>query len=98
MVYADGTWGEKAKARSRTRTDDHNERYKRQDRRKLHARWNLYYAVRTGKITRPNVCEAAGCNRTGTRLQAHHDDYDKPLEVRWYCGSCHRLIHPGGLV
>lgn len=25
--------------------------------------------------------------------QAHHDDYSKPLEVRWLCPSHHKLHH-----
>lgn len=26
-------------------------------------------------------------------LHAHHDDYAKPLNVRWLCASCHRIWH-----
>ena len=27
------------------------------------------------------------------RCQAHHDDYSKPLEVRWLCVTCHAAHH-----
>lgn len=50
----------------------------------------VYSAVRAGRLERPDRCE--GC-RLEKRLHAHHDDYSKPLKVRWLCGSCHRLAH-----
>ena len=53
----------------------------------------VYEAVRLGKIERPERCE--GCGR-GVRLHGHHDDYTKPLQIRWLCGSCHRLAHRSG--
>jgi hypothetical protein len=30
------------------------------------------------------------------QAQAHHDDYLKPLEVRWLCRSHHRIWHVNG--
>jgi hypothetical protein len=52
----------------------------------------LKNAIRSGKIIKPKKCEI--CDRT-TKVQGHHEDYDKPLEVVWMCGSCHSLYHKG---
>jgi hypothetical protein len=34
-------------------------------------------------------CEVCG----KAEAEAHHDNYDKPLEVRWLCFECHRKWH-----
>lgn len=54
------------------------------------ARSNLLYAVRTGKIARPDRCSRCGwvCTPHG-----HHPDYAKPLEVVWLCRVCHGIEH-----
>ncbi len=46
-------------------------------------------AVRDGRLVR-KPCEVCG---TTERVQAHHDDYSKPLEVRWLCFVHHRQAH-----
>lgn len=37
--------------------------------------------------------ERLGCEVCGERAQMHHDDYDKPLEVRWLCRKHHLRHH-----
>lgn len=47
-------------------------------------------AIASGQIIRPKTCE--DCEQE-KRLDGHHDDYSKPLEVKWLCRSCHQLLH-----
>lgn len=53
-------------------------------------------AIRTGVLVQ-QPCEV--CGKTGTMadgrnvVQAHHDDYNKPLEVRWLCQQHHHEWH-----
>lgn len=49
----------------------------------------LCNAIRDGKIKK-EPCER--CDRT-YRIHGHHDDYDQPLKVRWFCPQCHRDYH-----
>jgi hypothetical protein len=54
------------------------------------ARAQAQYAVKMGRLTR-QPCEV-GVNCLG-RVEAHHDDYSKPLEVRWLCRRHHSEAH-----
>jgi hypothetical protein len=47
-------------------------------------------ALKRGELKRPLTCEACGHIRP---TFAHHDDYLKPLEVRWLCKPCHSKWH-----
>ncbi len=34
------------------------------------------------------------CERCGeTKTEAHHEDYDQPLNVVWFCSVCHKQRH-----
>lgn len=50
-------------------------------------------AIRTGALLRPAACERCGGKPSHEPLHGHHDDYTKPLTVRWVCRKCHRAIH-----
>ena len=47
-------------------------------------------AVRDGKLKPRKTCSS--CKKKGT-IHAHHDDYTKPLQVRWLCLACHVKWH-----
>ena len=45
-------------------------------------------AIRHGLLV-PEPCEVCG----ETKVDAHHDQYDRPLEVRWLCRKHHKALH-----
>lgn len=49
-------------------------------------------ALRAGVITRPDVCYGCGCSSSEHRIEAHHHDYSKSLDVIWLCTPCHRRM------
>ena len=46
-------------------------------------------ALRSSRLVCPETCSS--CGATGCRIEAHHDDYAKRLDVRWLCKPCHVL-------
>lgn len=55
---------------------------------KVAAHQMVWGAMKLGLLIR-KPCEQCGAEPT----DAHHDDYLKPLEVRWLCRSCHKAHH-----
>lgn len=55
------------------------------------ARQVINYLIRNGKLKKGR-CEFYGCECCG-RIEAHHDDYTKPLNIRWVCVKHHNMIH-----
>jgi hypothetical protein len=54
------------------------------------ARGMISSAVASGRLTRkPCIC----CGHPNS--QAHHEDYAKPLEIKWLCRKCHRKADDG---
>lgn len=59
-----------------------------EQRLKANARSYLNTYLKRGKIKK-KPCEICG----DENVQAHHDDYTKPLEVRWLCNKHHKKYH-----
>jgi len=64
------------------------ERKKKANPMMLRAHGWVWRALRDGRLVR-QPCEVCGA----TEVQAHHDDYEKPLEVRWLCRAHHMELH-----
>lgn len=83
--------------RPQARHGDLNNFYRGGSRESDSAQNKVEKAVLRGKLTRPDRCETCGEGgkmRDGrSRIQAHHDDYNKPLSVRWLCQRCHHEWH-----
>ncbi len=64
-------------------------RFRAREPEKHKARYTLDNAVRDGKLTK-QPCELCQCG-----AEAHHEDYSKPLEVKWLCQKHHSEVHNG---
>lgn len=57
----------------------------------------LESAIKKGIVARKTHCEKCGaCGEFAdgrTEIQAHHDDYNKPIDVSWLCQKCHHEWH-----
>jgi len=60
---------------------------------KVHAVDKLRGAVAAGRIIKPPFCSDCYQAKTARQLHGHHDDYTKPLIVRWLCAPCHSEHH-----
>lgn len=65
-------------------------RSKREEPEKWRARNAVKNAIRAGRLERGTCCHFCCASKN---LQAHHEDYDHPLDVVWLCASCHGKLH-----
>lgn len=56
-------------------------------RRRANARSYLHQYIKRLKVLK-QPCEVCG----GLNVEAHHEDYSKPLEVRWLCRGKHLAL------
>ena len=58
------------------------------NRYKLNAHKKVHYALKVGKIKK-KPCKVCGA----LKVEAHHEDYNKPLDVIWLCHKHHKRKH-----
>jgi hypothetical protein len=62
--------------------------WRMEDYRRNVAHNSVARAIRSGSLLRQPCCR---CGEV--KSIAHHEDYDKPLEVMWLCQPCHKQRH-----
>lgn len=62
--------------------------WRAEDKRRQKAHNMVRNAVKTGKLVRQPCCRCGN-----PKTVAHHEDYDKPLDVMWLCQVCHAKRH-----
>lgn len=67
-----------------------NARYLAANPEKRKAHWRINNALRKKHIVKPTICSVC---EVESLVHGHHDDYSKPLEVRWLCAFCHGAVH-----
>lgn len=66
-------------------------KYSKNNFKKRSAHALLGIAIKNGTINKPSACEK--CSISDKKINGHHDDYSKPLIVRWLCTKCHHDWH-----
>lgn len=68
--------------------------YRRRHPEKKLAHDTLRHAVDRGELTKPDVCSInppLNSYHEG-RIEAHHPDHSRPLDVVWCCARCHARL------
>lgn len=69
-------------------------KYRLENRIKYKAHTAVKIAIKNGTLIKPNKCENKNCKEIIIhQMEAHHDDYSKPLDVIWLCSVCHKRKH-----
>ena len=76
--------------RGARQTPEYRRKYRAANAEKYAAHVLVGNAVRDGQLQKPDACEQCGST---FHIEGHHDDYSKPLEVRWLCAACHKQHH-----
>lgn len=90
MAYKDGSWGPKARERGRKRSKYFLD-YRNNFQEKKKARVLVNRLVSRGFLI-PTTCVRVNGSCHG-RIEGHHEDYSKPLDVDWLCSFHHRQRH-----
>ena len=67
---------------------EQTKRWRAEDRRRGVAHNTVARALKSGLLQKEN------CKKYGEiKSEAHHEDYDKPLDIVWLCSKCHKQRH-----
>lgn len=80
----------KAKSRTRIKTYEETHKWRKENPEKYKAHYAVNNALKKGNLIKAEACVL--CN-SKKKLEAHHADYSKPLNVVWLCKDCHIKIH-----
>ena len=75
--------------RGNRQTQEYIKEYRSKYPKKVKATTMVNNAIRDGKLFK-EPCEVCG---TTEKIHAHHNDYAKPLNVRWLCSAHHKQWH-----
>lgn len=67
--------------------NEHSRAWYRRNKEKKRANTIVARAIAAGKLIRPDHC--TGCGFPSDKVEAHHADYSRPLDVEWLCPGCH---------
>lgn len=73
----------------RAKKREYQKTSKKRNPHKVRARSLVQSAIKCGRLSREP------CQVCGAPAEAHHDDYSKPLDVKWFCFVHHREIAHG---
>lgn len=71
--------------------DKAKHKWSKQNPAKRAAQHAVNNAVRDSRIEKSEYC--VECGKTDCTINGHHDDYARPLDVRWLCSACHSDWH-----
>lgn len=58
---------------------------------KRNAHSKVLRAIKSGILIRPTYCQI--CGKDNCKIEGHHYDYSKPLDIIWVCTECHGKLH-----
>lgn len=65
-----------------------SEAWRQSDKRRMKCHNAVARAIKNGQLTRQPCVRCSS-----EKSLAHHEDYDKPLDVVWLCQPCHKQRH-----
>lgn len=77
------------RARGNRQALEYPKQWREKNPEKYRAHTKVNNELRAGNLTK-KPCDVCGST---DRVHAHHDDYSRPLDIRWLCATHHRQHH-----